>query len=391
MCKLSDRYHRPHNFTKLSIRGARPDHVTQAENSVPHIDCVIIGVNAEKTLASCISSIRAANYPQSCLHIYYADGGSHDNSLAIAAEFTDVTILALNPEHPTPGLGRNAGWKAGKSPLVHFFDSDTILHPDWLAQAVATISEGVAAVRGNRCEIFPRATLYNWIGSLEWNDQPGDVECFGGDVLIRRSVLEQSGGYDEVLVGGEDPELSRRIRHLGWRIIQLDQEMTRHDLAMTRFGQYWQRAYRSGYAFAAVTDRFSKQKTGFWFAEFRRILVRGGGCQILLSAALVSLLLFPEAVPLALAMAISGLGLLFFPRLFRVGYFARDKQLSRSDARIYAWHCSIVVLPDLFGLLRYYWGKWFDRPLRNRRRALATGISVGKTSSSPGKNRKEAC
>lgn len=374
MRNASSRLNRLHQSAKTSRRKMAMKKLQQ-ETALPDIDCVIIGVNAARTLESCLNSIRSANYPQERLHIYYADGGSHDDSLKIATGFDDVMVLALDPEHPTPGLGRNAGWRAGSSPLIHFFDSDTILHPDWLFTAVEACVDEVAAVRGNRCEIHPRASRYNWIGSLEWNDRPGEAESFGGDVLIRREVLVQSGGYDEVLVGGEDPELSRRIRLAGWRILQLDQEMTRHDLAMTRFSQYWKRAYRSGYAFAAVTDRFAEHRTGFWFHEMRRILVRGGGSLLLMLLALGASTLTAIPFYLSLLPAAVGLGLLFFPRLFRVGYFARDKQLNRADARAYAWHCSIVVLPDLFGVGRYFLGKWFDRPLRNKRRKLATESS----------------
>jgi hypothetical protein len=41
-----------------------------------------------------------------------------------------------------------------------------------------------------------------------------------------------------------------RLRAAGWRVCRLDAEMAWHDAAMTRFGQWWRRTLRSGYAFA---------------------------------------------------------------------------------------------------------------------------------------------
>ena len=342
------------------------------QGSLPHIDCVIIGVNAAATLERCLTSIQSCSYPQDRLHIYYVDGGSTDASLAIARRMAGIPTLALNPEFPTPGLGRNAGWRAGDSPLIQFLDSDTILHPDWLKRGIMALSADYAAVKGNRCEIYPERSVYNWIASLEWNGPAGDAECFGGDVLVRREVLVATGGYDEALVGGEDPELSRRIRLAGGQILQLDTDMTMHDLAMTGVRQYWKRAYRSGYAFAAVIDRFAQEKNPFWGKEFRRILVRGGGSLGLLGLALILGVATPISLGTVLGLAVLGLGLLLFPRIFRVEYFRCDKHISHAQARTYAWHCSLVVIPDICGVARYYFGKALNRPLRNRRNRLAT-------------------
>lgn len=343
---------------------------------LPAIDCVVIGVNAAATLKRCLTSIAAADYPEELLNIIYVDGGSHDTSINIAKEIGNVTVIALQPEYPTPGLGRNAGWRAGCADFVQFLDSDTILDKGWLQKAVAAMKDDVAAVKGNREEIHPDHSVFNWIGSLEWNGTPGEAESFGGDVLIRREALEESDGYDEELVGGEDPELSRRIRLRGWRILQLDEKMTLHDLAMTSISQYWKRAYRSGYAFAAVIDRFAGSPVPFWQKEFRRITVRGGGfvgCSLLGVICLIVSFFWLGALPPALIIFGMGLLLLFFPRIFRVNSFRVDKKITRSQAKVYAWHCSFVVVPDIFGVCRFYLGKILGKPLRNKRNKLATG------------------
>ena len=351
---------------------------SQNGRDLPEIDCILIGVNSAKTLGRCIESIRAGSYPAEKLHIIYADGGSTDESIAVAKRYAGVTVLALTPEYPTPGLGRNAGWRSGSAPLVQFLDSDTIVDPEWFRKAVARTGDArVGAVNGFRRELHPERSVYNWIGDLEWNGPVGESECFGGDVLIRREALEATGGYDETLVGGEDPELSRRVIRAGWKIERIDAVMTRHDLAMTTVKQYLKRAYRSGYGFAAVQAREARLGSPFWRADVRKILIKGGG--FIAAECLAILTLFSGLSALhivaALFLMAAGVPLLFSPRLFKVGKFMQENRLNRNEAKIYAWHCSVVVLPQLAGVLRFYVGVWFNHPLKNKRSVLQTGLS----------------
>ncbi|MDM8539818.1 glycosyltransferase [Desulfococcaceae bacterium HSG9] len=331
-------------------------------NELPAIDCVIIGINSEHTLADCINSLKAADYPQAKINIIYVDGGSTDNSIAVAKSFADVQTIALNPEYPTPGIGRNAGWRAGDAPLVHFFDSDVIVAETWLKSAVKEIKTGIGAVSGRLQERFPDVSAYNWIAEQEWNYPAGEAQAFGGIAMLRRELLEQTGGYDEILVGGEDPELAVRARLSGWKILHVTDLMAYHDIAMTRLSQYWKRTFRTGYAYAAVTARHWKNDRGFWIHELFRITIRGG-CFIFaipLSIGLSVISLWFFLLPLASAL------LLFFPRLFRVAYFMQDKSMNLKQARLYAWHCSLIVIPEFCGALRYFIGTaLFRKPLRN--------------------------
>ena len=345
----------------------------------PEIDCIIIGVNCEKTLERCIRSILSGTYPEEHIHIYYSDGGSSDRSIAIAHRFSQVDVIELNPEYPTPGLGRNAGWKAGSSPFVQFLDSDTILDQEWMSAAIHSMkNSAVGAVRGYRREMHPERSFFNWIGDMEWNTTPGECDSFGGDVLIRRTALEASGGYDEVLVGGEDPELSWRICSNGWKILMIDAVMTSHDLAMLKTSQYLKRSFRSGYGFAAVRDRVSSSGSSFWKADQRRIIVKGGGF-LFFSVAGISFLVFQQnytGFSCSILSFMTASALLLSPRLFKVDKFMLENKLNRSEAKKYAWHCSLVVIPQLFGILRYYSGRILNKPLKNKHNKLKTGVST---------------
>ncbi len=349
------------------------------QQGLPDIDCVIIGVNSEKTLERCLRSIFSGSYPEQKMHVIYSDGGSTDKSVAIARNFSQVKVVELHPEYPTPGLGRNAGWKAGSSPYVQFLDSDTIMDPEWLRSSIQAMENpAVGAVRGYIRELHPERSVFNWIGDLEWNINPGECDSFGGNVLIRRTALDATGGYDEELVGGEDPELSWRIGQKKWIIIMLDALLAHHDLAMFTTTQYFRRSLRSGYAFAAVQSRVSNTGSTFWKTEQQRIMLKGGGFFTFLLAGTALLLLNQSVFVFSVSMLsiAAGFIMLLRPRLLKIDDFMREKKLNRKDAQKYAWHCSLVVIPQLFGIIRFYTGQLFNKPLKNKRRSLKTRLST---------------
>jgi hypothetical protein len=71
----------------------------------------------------------------------------------------------------------------------------------------------------------------------------GTGESCGGDALMRVAALQvRWAGTTRALIAGEEPEMCVRLRAAGWQIWCLDAEMTLHDAAMTRLGQFWKRA-----------------------------------------------------------------------------------------------------------------------------------------------------
>ncbi len=61
-------------------------------------------------------------------------------------------LFRSHPERPAAAIGRNAGWRAAKAPLILFLDGDTILHPDFVKEATQSLdnSPKVAIVWGHQ-------------------------------------------------------------------------------------------------------------------------------------------------------------------------------------------------------------------------------------------------
>lgn len=446
-----------------------------------HLDIVIIGIQAESTIAACITSIEQSE-DDYIARIMYVDGRSTDKTIEIVQKFSDVEIIQNPMKHPSPGGQRNAGWLAGNAPYILFLDGDTELHPLFIKKSLSILSQQknahIGAVFGQRKEKHTHHSVFNWIGDIEWNPiQEKDTlkfmyvhnihllnsikskkrknnfilknvtspMCqsryslyFGGDVMVRRAAMEVTGGYDETFIAGEDPELAIRFGINGYSIWFENIPMTVHDLGYhmqkksvehtklpktTRicpdqktfnYKGIWDisnRAYRSGYGYAAVFWRYASKnfsdinheyltineiqnRTSYWRNEVRRIAVRGCGSMLFIILSMMLFFIFSInslqgvsshntlssnidsytflqnqnvfLLACALLSIILGVFLLLYPRLFSISKLMHMRKLNKKQAKIYAWYCSLIVIPQSLGLLRYFIGLYLHYPLINK-------------------------
>jgi hypothetical protein len=104
---------------------------------------------------------------------------------------------------------------------------------------------------------------------------------------MRARALVQAGGFRDGLIAGEEPELCIRMRAAGWKIWRLDAEMTLHDAAMTRFGQWWKRSVRTGFAYAEGVHLHGAAPERHWVRESRSAWLWGLGLPVVLLLASV--------------------------------------------------------------------------------------------------------
>ena len=294
---------------------------------------IAIGRNEGARLIACLTALRAQ---PGLSRIVYVDSGSTDGSVAAARDLGAQVVLLETDTPFTAARARNAGLAAlrAETPpdLVQFIDGDCILDPGWIDTARAFLGDhpDVAVVCGRRREMHPGASVYNRLCDAEWNTPVGEAQACGGDALMRWPALEAVGGYDPTLIAGEEPEMCLRMRRAGWKIWRLDAEMTLHDAAMTRFGQFWKRARRGGFAAGEGAAMYGRDAERHGVAATRRALLWGLALPVaILMAALVlgpwallALLIYPAQV-LRLALRDGGTRLAWERALFlTLGKFA---------------------------------------------------------------------
>jgi cellulose synthase/poly-beta-1,6-N-acetylglucosamine synthase-like glycosyltransferase len=311
----------------------------------PKLSIVIIGRNEGDRLASCLQSVALISAEA---ELIYVDSASTDGSAQLAANFGAEAIV-LHGEIQTAARARNAGWQRATAPFILFLDGDTILNRRFPAAALKVLESepAIAAVWGHRRELHPERSLYNRVLDMDWIYAAGDTDYCGGDVLMRRSALAEVEGYDPGLIAGEEPELCRRLRARSYRIVHIDFPMTRHDLNMTCFSQYWRRAVRAGHAYAEMARRYRGTADPMWSQESHRNL-RTGVFWItwLLIALLFGALRSLWVVPwLALLPVLSA----------RSAWKARSKAQGQTMLLLlYGLHSQLQQIPILVGQLRYF-------------------------------------
>lgn len=314
---------------------------------------VIIGRNEGERLIRCLKSIGTAH------EVVYVDSGSTDGSVD-AARALGARVVALDMARPfTAARARNAG-RAELSPaidLIQFVDGDCMVQPEWLATAQAALAkdDGVAAVFGRRREIAPEASRYNWLCDVEWAVPPGPVRFFGGDVMIRAAALDAAGGYPDTMIAGEEPDLSMRLRARGWRLECLPAEMTLHDAAISRFGQWWRRALRSGHAFAELADRHRGSALGDYPRRSIGVLFWGAALPLLALAALLLAILTGQWAFVAVAALLLALPLLQLARLM----LREVKRRPAGEAATLATFLMLAKPAQALGIARYWRSRLF--------------------------------
>jgi len=304
------------------------------------VGVVIIGRNEGERLVHGLASVNASGVGQ----VIYVDSGSTDGSVA-AARAAGAEVVPLDMNMPfTAARARNAGFARlteGSTPpaFVQFMDGDCALQDGWVEAARQFLLEhpDVAAVCGRRRERFPEATIYNRLTDQEWDTPIGEARACGGDVLMRVDALQAAGGYNPALIAGEEPELCVRLRQAGWRIWRLEAEMTWHDAAITRLGQWWTRCSRAGHAFAEGAAMHGAAPEHHCVAETRRALIWGALLPVVI---FLGVFVTPWALLLGLAWPVKML------RLIRSGF---------DPAR--AFFLTLGNLPEAQGALGYYWGR----------------------------------
>ncbi|NDJ16063.1 glycosyltransferase family 2 protein [Myxacorys almedinensis] len=321
-----------------------------------NIGIVVIGRNEGARLVRCLKSI--INQVSDDTPIVYVDSGSTDGSVAFAKSI-NVHVINLDMSIPfTMARGRNTGLSFltqhfSTLNYVQFIDGDCELIEGWLDRASQVLSRcgNLAVVCGRLHERFPEASVYNRLADMEWNTPVGEADFCGGIAMMRISALKEIDGYNTALICGEEPEMCIRLRRRGWKIRRIAADMAIHDMAMTRFGQWWKRSIRGGWAVAEGAAMYGRSP--------ERYMVREN----------MSGWLWGIAVPIAaisLAWLTCGLSvtlLVGYPYLIlRVYQYRQSQGDHRDHAWLYASFCVLSKIPQAIGQLRYWFVRWQGQP-----------------------------
>ncbi len=309
------------------------------------VGVVAVGRNEGERFQRCLRSLSGQG-----LTIVYVDSASTDGSPEFARA-SGAEVIELDMTVPiTIARARSEGYERllAVNPgvrFVQFVDGDCELAPGWLDRARLEMEQRpeAAVVCGRRRERHPERSLYNRLADIEWDRPLGETDACGGDALMRVEALREAGGYNPAVAIGEEAELCFRLREKGWKVIRIDAEMTVHDMAMTRFVQWWKRTVRTGYGYAEGALRHGRSPERHMVPQNRSIVFWGAALPL---------------TALALAWPTRGVSLVLFagyPLLYsRIIRRLRGANWTARDARDYALFCVLGKFPQAIGLGRFW-------------------------------------
>ena len=202
----------------------------------PKVSILIPAHNEEVVIEDTIKSMIRLNYPKDKLEVIVINDNSSDSTGSIIDRYAEQYpfIKAVHTKPPNAGKGKsgalNQGLKHSSGEIIAVYDADNTPEPDairYLALGLNQDKKAGAMVGKFRVVNANKNLLTRLINietlTFQWLAQAGRWFWFkmttipGTNFAIRRSILEELGGWDEKALS-EDTELSIRVYNLGYYI-----------------------------------------------------------------------------------------------------------------------------------------------------------------------------
>jgi mycofactocin system glycosyltransferase len=177
---------------------------------------------------ACLRSLSALDYPRDRFEVIVVDDCSTDGTAEAAERWAATLPLRVlrAATHQGPGESRNMGARNATGDVLAFIDGDCLADGAWLADLVPAFARAEVVAAGG---LVISAEERTWVqryegvrhpsfhGTAESEVRPGTSNDFlpGCNMLVRRQVFIDLGGFDTTHALGEDVDLSWRLAQVG--------------------------------------------------------------------------------------------------------------------------------------------------------------------------------
>jgi succinoglycan biosynthesis protein ExoA len=225
---------------------------------VPFVTVAVPCLDEARHIESCLSTLRAQDYPRDRMEILIADGGSTDGTMEILrrAAAADPRVRLLENPDRLQAAGLNAVLRASRGDVIVRADVHCEYARDYVRKCVEVLARTGAesvggAQRPSARTVFQRALCAAFesplgVGGARYRS--AEAEGFTDTVYLgayRRGVFETVGMYDPRAITNEDAELNQRILARGGKIY-LSREIVVHYHPRDSFSTLARQYYRYG-------------------------------------------------------------------------------------------------------------------------------------------------
>lgn len=193
----------------------------------PFVSVVVPVYNDPEGIRSTLDSLVGQSAPADRYEVVVVDNGSTDETRAVVREYRESAVrvrLLVEDEIQGSYAARNRGIRAATGPVIAFVDADMLVAPDWIESVARAMSDTDVEYLGCAVTLFTAgdegvAAKYNRLNDLH-------VERFVEELafaptcslVVRRSLLEELGGFDPRIRSGGDMEFGNRVAAAGRRL-----------------------------------------------------------------------------------------------------------------------------------------------------------------------------
>jgi glycosyltransferase involved in cell wall biosynthesis len=196
---------------------ASPRLAEQVRGAGPQVSVIIPVYDGSEHLAECLESV--LNQTWHDYEVIVVDDGSTDSSLSICQRYPGVRII--QQENRGQSAARNRGVREAKGEYIAFLDQDDRWYPERLATQIPILkrNDKYGMVYSNVDRIDEKGNMVerNFLDGVSLQPKRTIMDCLAADmfilpgsVLIRKSIFDELGGFDERLSGYEDDDLFLR-------------------------------------------------------------------------------------------------------------------------------------------------------------------------------------
>lgn len=204
--------------------------------------------NRVALLEKCLGALGQQTLRRDEMEVIVVDDGSTDGTAQQAeavGQAVPFEVRVLRGRGIGPAAARNLGWQAALAPIVLFTDDDCEPSATWAADLVVFLEENpsCAGVGGTTRRLHD-STAARFTDETHCMNHPGDAldvdYLVTANAAYRRDVLAAAGGFDESFpcAGGEDPELSFRLKSLHAQLAKTTGAVVLHNHPTSAAGVY---------------------------------------------------------------------------------------------------------------------------------------------------------
>ncbi len=190
-----------------------------AESAYPKVSIIVATYNNEGTIEECLKSILALDYPVGAFEVIVMDGCSKDKTVEIA-EKLQVKVISLPLNCPA---AYNYVMKIALHPVLGFIDSDAKVEPKWLRLLAPHLAESQVAGVSGSIETWNMNSPWARSIGYELKNRYSRIGKYTSriatmNLLLKKAVIDEAGGWDENLPSQYDTDLGFRISAKGYKI-----------------------------------------------------------------------------------------------------------------------------------------------------------------------------